>query len=344
MKTNIILILIILSIPVTINAFSPPLLTDVQVKMDQEYLIVSYNIDNFQDGINIEINIFRKISKKLLSIKNDKMKGNIGIISPKEDYKISIDLKSLPDDFNLEHYICFPKLTFKGRIYYEMLKIPKGKHPAVIEEDLIEFERTNGFYISKFEVSNEQFAAFIRNDGYETYDYWKIKEGLMNNTEVGWFFQGKYFLSSPRKWNLNIDEFWEPAPSNFIYGPVTMISWFEANAFCNWMGGTLPELSQMEVCFAKNSVENDSVYNPVCNEISSNGEYLLHCVQSNVAEWLSASPDSRVSLCGPGCREMFYLKNDNNNFSDYPLIGLSCPLLCNENLGFRLEIVPLKIK
>lgn len=88
MKTNIVLILIILSIPVTINAFSPSLLTDVQVKMDQEYLIVSYNIDNFQDGINIEINIFQKISKKIISIKNDKMRGNIGIISQKEDLSL----------------------------------------------------------------------------------------------------------------------------------------------------------------------------------------------------------------------------------------------------------------
>jgi len=164
----------------------------------------------------------------------------------------------------------------------------------------------------------------------------------MNNTEVGWFFQGKYFLSSPREWNLNIEEFWEPAPSNFIFGPVTMMSWFEANAFCHWMGGSLPELAQMEICFAKNSVENDSLYNPVCNDISENGEYLIHFIQGNVAEWIISPPDSRASVCGPGCKEMFYLKNDNNNFSEYPVIGLSCPLFCNENLGLRLVIIPDK--
>jgi len=121
------------------------MLTDVQVKMDKEYLIISYNIDNFQDGVNIGINIFEKISKKLFTIKNDTMKGSFGIISPEEDHKIFIDLAFLPDDFNLEQYVCFPKLTFEGRIYYEMLKIPKGKHLAVIEDDLIEFERTGNF-------------------------------------------------------------------------------------------------------------------------------------------------------------------------------------------------------
>ena len=341
MKKYIIVIFILLSIPFEINAFSPPMLTGVQVKMDKEYLIISYNIDNFQDGVDIGINIFERSSKKLFTIKNDTMKGSFGIISPEEDYKIFIDLAFLPDDFNLEQYVCFPKLTFEGRIYYEMLKIPKGKHPAVIEDDLIEFERTGVFYISKFEVSNEQFAAFINDDGYEIKEYWLVKEGVMENQEVGWNFQGRFKMSAPFGWNLDEMHYWKSASSNFIYGPVTTLRWFEANAFCNWMSGTLPELYQMEVCFAKSSVENDSLCNPVCNEISDNGEYLIHYIQSNVAEWLLASPDSRMSVCGPGCREMYYLKNDNNNFSDYPITGMSCPLFCNENLGFRLVILPL---
>ena len=338
MKKYVILIFILLSIPVTINAFSPPLLTDVQVKMDKEHLIVTYNIDNFQDGINIGINIFRKISQKLLSIKNDKMKGNSGIISQKEDYKITIDLKSLPDDFNLEHYVCFPKLTFKGRIYYEMLKIPKGEHPAVIEEDLIEFKRTSGFYISKFEVSNEQFAAFINNDGYEIKEYWLVKEGVMENQEVRWNFQGRFKMSAPFEWNLDEVPYCNSASSNFIYGPVTTLRWFEANAFCNWMGCSLPDLTEISICFSFDSVENDTVYNPVCLEINDEGQFPLHFIKSNVSEWLIVSVESNAPPCGPGCREMFYLKNNALMYDEDPVKGISCPLYRNEMLGFRYKI------
>ena len=333
------MIFILLSMVAEINAFSPPLLIDVHVEIDQERLIISYKIDHFQEGINVEINIFQKYSKQMIPIEKNALNGSYGIISNKEDYMVYIDLSSLPDNFSLEHYICFPKLTFEGRIFYEMLHVTKGKHPAVVEEGVIGFERIGEFFISKFEVSNEQFAAFIQNDGYESYDYWKVKEGLMGNTEVGWFFQGKYFLNSPREWDLDIDEFWETAPSNFIYGPVTMMSWFEANACCHWMGGSLPELSQMQICFAKKSVENNSCFNPVSYEISESGGSLLHFIRSNVAEWIVSPSDSRASVCGPGCKEMFYLKNDNNNLSDYPVLGLSCPLFCNQNLGFRLVIV-----
>ena len=216
MRKYFITIFILVSMVAEINAFSPPLLIDVHVEMDQERFSISYKIDHFQEGINVEINIFQKYSKQLIPIEKNALNGSYGIISNKEDYMVYIDLSFLPDNFSLEHYICFPKLTFEGRIFYEMLHVTKGKHPAVVEEGVIGFERIGEFFISKFEVSNEQFAAFIQNDGYESYDYWKVKEGLMGNTEVGWFFQGKYFLNSPREWDLDIDEFWETAPSNFI--------------------------------------------------------------------------------------------------------------------------------
>ena len=340
MRNYIIVIFILLSIAPEINAFSPPILTDVHVEMDQERLGISYKIDNFQDGINVQITIFQKYSKRLVSIENNALGGSWGIIPEEENYKIYIDLSSLPDDFDLVQYICFPQLTFEGRIYYEMLKIPKGKHPAVIEEAIIGFDRSGKFFISKYEVSNEQFAAFIKNDGYESYDYWNVRKGLMRNTEVGWFFQGKYCYSSPRMWDLTLEEYWENAPSNFIFGPVTMMSWFEANAFCHWMGGSLPELQQMQICFAIESYEDTLSCNPVCSTISGNGEYQLHYIESNVGEWIIAPPDSRISECGPGCKEMSYLLNDNNNFTNYPVVGMSCPLFCNENLGFRLVIIP----
>lgn len=320
--------------------FSSPILTNVNIQIDSLQVRITYDISNFQEGISVDLNIFDKGNKNIISPDEDSICGDVGKISKKDSYEIVVKTDDLPADFTITEYVIFPQMMFEGRIYYEMLKIEKGKHLAVNEEGVSHKLKTQEFYISKFEVSNQQFAQFIKNDGYETYEYWKVREGLMRNTEVGWFFQGQYNYSSPRKWDLTCNEYWEKAPSNFAFGPVTMMSWFEANAFCHWMGGFLPELSQMQICFAKESYEDSLSLNPVCFVLSDNDEYQMHFIQSNVGEWVINPPDTRASECGPGCKEMFYLLNDDNNFSDYPVVGMSCPLFCNENLGFRLVIIP----
>lgn len=340
MKKIIITLIILLHYPAFICAFNVPILTDVLVRKEPQQLLINYNIVNYQIGSEVEFNLYNKHTKEMIEVPESAIRGDYQAISEKNSYEVSIAIDSLTIDFSLDNDICMPKLFYQGRIYYEMLKIPEGNHSAIVKKGVIVSERTQEFYISKFEISNEQFAAFILNDGYETYDYWKVREGLMRNTEVGWFFQGKYTLHAPRNWDMDDESLWQNAPSNFICGPVTMMSWFEANAFCHWMGGSLPELSQMQICFAKGSYENSQAYNPVCCDISESGGYQLHFVESNVGEWIINPPDTRASECGPGCKEMFYLLNDNNNFSDYPVVGMSCPLFCNENLGFRFVIIP----
>jgi hypothetical protein len=311
----------------------------VEEYISDSLFAVKYRIENFQNGIETKINIYQKESLKLISVKEQKIIGDYGRIDKKNNYQFEIPLTLLPNDFTFQKYTAFPKIIFQGRIYYEMKKINKGRYRFHYDEEKMVSEATNAFYISKFEVSNEQFAAFIADDGYEIKEYWQIKEGVMENRDVGWTFQGKFRICSPLKWNLNERPYWKSAPSNFIYGPVTYLRWFEANAFCNWMGCSLPSLKDISICFSFDSIENDILFNPVCEEIDENGQFHLHFIKSNVSEWLILSVESNVPPCGPGCREMFHLRNNSQTPYEFPEKDISCPLYRNEILGFRYRMM-----
>ena len=339
MKKKFFAFVLILFFCTQLLSFQPPILLDVKEQISDSVFTVEYQLENFQNGIMIKINIFQKRNLTILSIDENGIKGDFGKIEEKNNYRFEIPLLLLPNDFDHKNYTAFPRIIFQGRIYYEMKKVEKSQYYVPQDKEKVVSKNTDGFYISKFEASNEQFAAFINYDGYEIKEYWLVKEGIMENQDVGWNFQGKFKMYAPREWDLKKIPYCESAPSNFIYGPVTNLRWFEANAFCNWMGCSLPNSNEISICFSFDSLENDTLYNPVCKEINEDGQFPLHFIKSNVSEWLIISVESKAPPCGPGCREMFYLKNNAWMNDEFPINDISCPLYCNEILGFRYKIV-----
>src|SRR5262249_52444665 len=93
------------------------------------------------------------------------------------------------------------------------------------------------FAISKYPISNTQFAAFVRDGGYT--DQWRYCW-----TEAGWRWRTERQRTGPDRYG-DIYEL----PNHPIVGVV----WYEALAFCNWLSAKLgqPVMLPSEVQWEK---------------------------------------------------------------------------------------------
>ena len=80
------------------------------------------------------------------------------------------------------------------------------------------------FKISKYPITNAQFAEFVKAGGYDEEKWWS-KEGWKYRQENSWDY--------PR--------YWQDENFNLPNQPVVGISWFEAEAFCAWLTGKSKE-------------------------------------------------------------------------------------------------------
>jgi serine/threonine protein kinase/dienelactone hydrolase len=98
--------------------------------------------------------------------------------------------------------------------------------------------RVGKYWIDKFEVTNREFKRFVDQGGYKKQEYWK-HEFRKDGHVVPWGDAMKLFVDKTNR----------PGPSTWIQGkyprgegeyPVTGVSWFEAAAYADFVGKSLP--------------------------------------------------------------------------------------------------------
>jgi serine/threonine protein kinase len=98
--------------------------------------------------------------------------------------------------------------------------------------------RVGKYWIDKFEVTNREFKRFVDQGGYKKQEYWK-HEFRKDRHVVPWADAMKLFVDKTNR----------PGPSTWIQGqyprgegeyPVTGVSWFEAEAYADFVGKSLP--------------------------------------------------------------------------------------------------------
>ena len=98
-------------------------------------------------------------------------------------------------------------------------------------ESVIRKVKVGSFFIGKYEITNLQFAKFIKNYGGE-----KVKNGP---------YKGKIMIA-PHKLGLFKDgNTWKPV-KGLENHPVVGVTWYGANAYCKFHGGRLPTEAEWE--------------------------------------------------------------------------------------------------
>jgi formylglycine-generating enzyme required for sulfatase activity len=107
------------------------------------------------------------------------------------------------------------------------VEVPAGTYPYGEEGQTVEIRQP--FWIGRYPVTNQQFAAFIAGGGYRNRQWW---------SHEGRAWLGQENAAEPEYWH---DRRWN-APNQ----PVVGVSFWEAEAFCAWAGGRLPTEEEWE--------------------------------------------------------------------------------------------------
>jgi cephalosporin-C deacetylase-like acetyl esterase len=120
-------------------------------------------------------------------------------------------------------------LDEKGHIPQEMVRVTGAK---------TRLRKFDDFYIDRYEVTNRQYKKFIDSGGYRNREYWKhefIKDGrILTWEEAMAEFVDQTGRLGPATWQAG------DYPDGQDDYPVSGVSWYEAAAYAEFVGKTLP--------------------------------------------------------------------------------------------------------
>ncbi|MFB0553400.1 MAG: SUMF1/EgtB/PvdO family nonheme iron enzyme [Phycisphaerae bacterium] len=171
------------------------------------------------------------------------------------------------------------------------------------------------YWIDQYEVTNEQFKKFVDNGGYEKQGYWKHKF-IIDGRELSWEqamkeFRDKTGRPGPSTWEGGT---YPKGKDNF---PVSGVSWYEAIAYAEFVGKSLPTMyhwqkaaciDQAAVIVTLSNLKGEGLA-PV-GGFPGIGTTGLYDMAGNVKEWcfnaVDDSADHRYIL-GGGWGEQTYM-------------------------------------
>ena len=143
----------------------------------------------------------------------------------------------------------------------------------------------DGFWIDRTEVSNEQFGQFVSDTGHETT---AEKEGS------GWIVVGE-------SWEYAEGADWQHPQgpdsdlSNMEDHPVVLVSWEDADTYCDWAGGRLPSEAQWE--------------------------YTARGPQSLIYPWGATFDGEKANFCDQNCVLEWKDESINDSFAQTAAVG-----------------------
>jgi len=148
------------------------------------------------------------------------------------------------------------------------------------------------FFIDQYEVANKQFKGFLDRGGYQKKEYWKQKF-VKNGKELSWEEALKEF----------VDQTGRPGPATWQAGeypegqadyPVSGVSWYEAMAYAEFVGKSLPTSTHWGIAAKKG----------IASQLLTTGFYTLLARMSNFKGQGPAAVGSNPGITGFGIYDM----------------------------------------
>ena len=180
-------------------------------------------------------------------------------------------------------------LEKKGSLPPGMTRIPGGRDELSLA-NLGGAQDLNDYFIDKHEVTNKEFKRFIDQGGYEKREYWKEtfkKDGKTLSWEQAMAeFKDRTGRPGPATWEMS------DFPEGRDDHPVGGISWYEAAAYAEFVGKSLPTVYHWD--WAADPWISD-IYIPLGNFSNRDtwpintsqcvSSYGVHDMAGNVGEW-----------------------------------------------------------
>ncbi len=195
-----------------------------------------------------------------------------------------------------------------GTLPPQMVRVPAGKvdptghAPAKLDD----------FFIDKFEVTNAQYKKFVDAGGYQDPKYWKFP-----------FSKNSHTLQFRDAMQLLRDKTDRPGPSTWELGtfasgeddfPVSGVSWYEAAAYAEFVGKSLPTVyhwfgaADMGIFSDILQLSNFSRKGPAkVGTYAGIGPFGTFDMAGNVKEWCLNSLQDRKFILGGASTDMPYM-------------------------------------